>query len=324
GVLGPDWVAGRAPNDGWFMATDVWLPAAYFPNARGFERAANEFLVVGRLADGATSESATAELSAIARRAGDPGAPAASVGPLHEQIVGDTRPALLLLLGAVAMLLLIACVNVAALLVARGAQRRKEIAVRAALGAGRGRLVRHLFTESALLVAVGGGLGLVAASFLTRALRALVPVRATLPQGLGLGGPVLACGAAVTAAAALVAGLVPAWQASRSDVMGVIKAQDGRARGRLRDALVVVEGALSVVLLVAAGLLVRSASALSRVDPGFRPEPLLTAEFRLPAARYKTPEQIGQFFDQALARLRAVPAPHPAAPPPPVPFPPNH
>ncbi len=307
GVLGPDWVPGRAPNDGWFMATEVWLPAAYFPNAHGFERAAPEFLVVGRLAGGATPESATAELTAIARRADDVGATGAVVIPVHEQIVGDTRPALLLLLGAVGMLLLIACVNVAALLIARGAQRQKEIAVRAALGAGRGRLVRHLFTESALLVVAGGGLGILAASFLARVLRAIVPVGASVPGELAIDGTVLGYGVGITAVAALVAGLVPAWQASRSDLMGVIKTPDGRARGRLRDALVVAEGALSVVLLVAAGLLVRSASALAQVDPGFQPAPLLTAEFRLPAARYKTPEQMGQFFDQALAALRAIP-----------------
>jgi putative ABC transport system permease protein len=313
GVLGPDWAPGRAPNDGWFMATDVWLPATDFPNAGGFERTSYEFLVVARLADGATPAAAAAELGAIARRAGDPALTGAEVVPVHEQIAGDTRPALLLLLGAVGMLLLIASTNVAALLVARGAQRRKEIAVRAALGAGRARLVRLLFSESALIVLAGGALGVLAAAVLADALRAIVPVGASAPDRLALDRSVLAYAAAMTAAAALVAGLVPALQASRSDLMGVIKAQDVRARGRVRDALIVAEGALSVILLVAAGVLVRSAVALARVDPGFAPERVLAAELRLPPARYRTPEQIATFFDQTLARLRAIPGASAAA-----------
>jgi putative ABC transport system permease protein len=315
GVLGPEFDGNDAPANGWFMGCDAFLPISYFPNQKGLERGATEILVLGRLRPQVGLDAARTDMTLVARRL-EQAYPDTHAGrgveivPLHEQIVGDMKPALLVLLGAVGLVLMIACANVANLLLARASQRRRELAVRAALGAGRTRLFRQLLTESALLAFLGGALGVLVGNW-GIALLATVAPPGVLPGSVALDSRVMAFALALTAATGLCFGLVPALQASRPDLEGVLK-EAGRggsdARGhRFRDALVVAEVTLSLVLLVGAGLLLRSAVALRHADLGFRPDHLLTAEFRLPPAKYPEPRAIAAFLRQALERIRAVP-----------------
>ena len=316
GVLGPEFDGDEVPANGWFMGSDVLLPAPYFPNRKGLARGETEMLVIGRLRPGVRLEQARTDLSLVARRL-EQAYPETHAGrgveivPLHEQIVGPMKPALVVLLGAVGLVLLIACANVANLLLARASHRRRELAVRAALGAGRGRLLRQLLTESALLAALGGLLGVLSGHWALPLLLALSPPGTVPAAALSIDGRVLAFALALTAATGLFFGLVPAVQASRPDLQGVLKqagrGDSGAVGHRLRDALVVCEVTLSLVLLVGAGLLVRSALALQSAPLGFRPDHLLTLEFRLPPSRYPQPRDIAAFFRETLDRLRAVP-----------------
>ena len=316
GVVGPEFEGGRAPFDGWFMGTEVWLPVADFPNANGLARGQSELLVAARLRPHTTVAAAQADLSLVARHL-EQAYPdtharrAVVVMPLHEQLVADVRPALLILLGAVGLVLLIACANVANLLLARASHRQRELALRSALGAGRRRLVAQLLTESMVLALAAGVLGAALGSFALRGLVALVPASAGLPANLGIDRTVLAFTAGLSLLTGMVFGLLPAWQASRPDLVAVLReggrSVGGAARRRFRDGLVVAEIALSLVLLVGAGLLLRSVSALQGADPGFRTDRLLTMEFRLPPARYPQPAQMAAFFRAILERMRAVP-----------------
>ena len=315
GVLGPDFDGGNAPAHGWFMGCDVFLPISYFPNKKGLARGETEILVLGRLRSGVDASRAGTDMAVVARRL-EQAYPDTHAGrgveivPLHEQIVGSFKPALLVLLGAVGLVLLIACANVANLLLARASRRRRELAVRAALGAGRTRLLRQLLTESAVLALLGGALGLLVGHWGLALLMSLAPA-GVLPGSLTLDGRVMAFALVLTAATGVCFGLVPALQASRADLDGVLKEAgrggSGSAGHRFRDVLVVAEVTLSLVLLVGAGLLLRSAVALQRAELGFRPDHVLTAEFRLPPARYPEPRVIAAFFRQTLERLRAVP-----------------
>jgi putative ABC transport system permease protein len=315
GVLDPDFEPGQAPFDAWFMGTEVFLPAPYFPNKKGLARGETELLVIGRLRPGTTAEEAQADLSVVARRL-EQAYPETHAGRgvqvvgMHEQIVGPIKPALLVLLGAVGLVLLIACANVANLLLARASGRRRELAVRAALGAGRTRLLRQLLTESALLAAAGGALGLLVGHWGLSFLVAVAPPN-TLPATVAIDGRVLAFAFALTAATGVLCGAGPAIHASRADVDGVLKEAgrggSGSVGHRFRDGLVVAEVTLSLVLLIGAGLLVRSALALQRADPGFRADHVLTAEFRLPPSKYAEPRAIAAFLRQARERLQAVP-----------------
>ena len=315
GVLGPEFDGGHAPSNGWFMGTDVFLPVSYFPNKRGLARGETEILVLGKLRPGLSLDEARTDMTLVARRL-EQAYPDTHAGrgveivPLHEQIVGDMRPALLVLLGAVGLVLLIACANVANLLLARASRRRRELAVRAALGAGRSRLFRQLLTESVLLALTGGALGLLVGHW-GLALLATVAPPGVLPDSVTLDGRMTWFAFALTAATGLGFGLVPALQASRPDLDGVLKeaGRGGSGAGghRFRDALVVAEATLSLVLLVGAGLLLRSAVALQHAELGLRTDHLLTAEFRLPPAKYPEPRVIAAFFRQTLERIRAVP-----------------
>ncbi len=272
--------------------------------------------VVGRLARGVPRASADAEVQSILvrlkRQYGDKeGSVGGSVVSLHEDLVGSARPALVVLLGAVTLLLLIACSNVANIVLARGTARQREIAIRAALGAGRLRLVRQLLTESAVLAAVGGGLGLLLA------LAAMAPLRAMVPSGLLVGSRlaldtrVLLFTAAISMASGTLFGLFPALQLARRDVIGTLKETGrgvtGSRANRTRSLLVVTEIALAAVLLLGAGLLIRSFERLLSVPQGFEPDGLITGRLTLPAGRYPEPSARLSTVEGMLEKVRALP-----------------
>lgn len=289
---------------------------------------------IARLKPGVTLQQAQAELQIIAERT-QPGRPTATargeggeggegegrggsaltlVG-LHEQVVGDVKGALLVLLGAVALVLLIACANVANLLLARAAARQREMAVRAALGAGRWRIARELLAESVLLSLAGGGLGLWLAFW---GVRALAPWSgASLPamHGIGIDGWVLAFTLGVSALTGLAFGLAPAVQAWRADVSATLKeagrGDTGGRRPGLRHLLVVSQVALALVLLIGAGLLIKSLARLMDVHPGFQAEGVLTLQVTLPEGQSSS--QNVHFVEQVVERLQALPGVQAAA-----------
>ncbi len=231
---------------------------------------------------------------------------------LHDRIVANTRSALLILLGAVGLVLLIACANFANLLLARAAGRRQEVVIRAALGAGRWRLIRQMLTESTLLAVLGGAGGLLLAKWGVDLLTALQPANLPRLSTIGIDGWVLGFTLGVSLLTGLVFGLIPALSASKLDVNEALK-EGGRAstggiiRHRVRSLLVVSEIALALVLLIGAGLLIKSIWTLRTVDPGFNPENLLTMRIELPETRYKEiPKQI-QFRERALEAVSSIP-----------------
>ena len=273
---------------------------------------------VGRLKPGVSREQADAELKTIEARISedDPRHSkgySAEVIPVREQLVGNVRPALWLLLGAVGFVLLIACANVANLLLARAASREKEIAVRTALGARRSRIVRQLMTESVLLAALGGVCGLALAWWGIQALVAISPRDLVNLQGVGLNMTVLGWTLGIALLTGILFGLVPALEATRVDLNDTLKeggksgsGQSARSRS-LRGALVVTEVALALVLLVSAGLLVKSFARLRNIDTGFRQENILTFVVPVPVTKYKEDSQFVNFFRQAEERIRALP-----------------
>ena len=231
---------------------------------------------------------------------------------LYDRVVANTRPSLLILFGAVGLVLLIACANFANLLLARAAGRRQEIVIRSALGASRGRLIRQMLTESTLLAVLGGAAGLLLAKWGIDLLTALKPTNLPHLSSVGIDEWVLAFTLGVSILTGVLFGLVPALGASRLDVNEELK-EGGRAstggirRHRARSLLVVSEMALALVLLIAAGLLIKSLWRLRAIDPGFSPENLLTMRIELPEARYKEiPKQI-QFRDRALEAVNTIP-----------------
>jgi len=295
--------------------TDVWVPLA-LPD--DFRQARNSFALyaVGRLRPGVTLERAQAEMSAIAKRLETQYPTLRDLGvnlvALPEQIVGKSlRTALWIMLGAVGAVLLIGCANVANLLLSRAAVREREVGVRLALGASRGRLVRQLLTESVLLAAVGGALGVALAWAGLRLLIGLAPADVPRLDEVRIDGLVLAVTSAVALATGIVFGLVPALQASRPELAEALR--DGRGgtasrRGhRLRRLLAAGQVALVVVLLTGAGLLIRSFVQLQQVRLGFRPDHLLTMQLSLPGAKYQTPQQRIAFFERVVERVRALP-----------------
>jgi predicted permease len=272
---------------------------------------------VAQLAPGVTvargSEAARTAVRQVALRT--PGASQnvdAWVRPYIDSIVGNSRQRLFVLLGAVAFVLVIACVNVANLLLARGTVRAREIAIRAALGAGRGRIVRQLLAESLVLALGGGVLGVAVAYGLIRGLVALGPDDVARLDQARVNGVVLAFTFGVAFLTSIVIGLVPAFR-SASPVLQSTLRDGGRGvsgaahRDRLRASLVTAEVALAVTLLTAAGLLIRTANSLQRVDPGFNPRHVITSRLLLPAARYSDPAQIVRTFERILADARKVP-----------------
>jgi putative ABC transport system permease protein len=289
----------------WVLPDDWWIPRGRFMS------------VIARLKPDVSVQAAQAQMSAIASGLTaefpqfDTGW-AVMVRPLREELSGDVRPALFVLAGAVAFVLLIACANVANLLLARGAARQRELAIRAALGAARARVMRQLLTESLVLGLAGGALGLLIAKWGLDLMLALSPVDLANANHIQLSYPVLAFTATVSIVTAIVCGFVPSFEASRADVQDAIKDGSrqvgaGARQRRLRQAFVVSEIALAVVLLVGAGLMLRSFATLRAVNPGFNSHDVLTMRVVLPGIKYDQPAKATRFFEAALQRIREIP-----------------
>jgi putative ABC transport system permease protein len=294
----------------------AWLPIDYDGNFVSKQRGAWFLNVIARLKPGVTPEQSAAEVETIGRNLARQYPDSdAEIGmttfPLREAMVHDIRRAVLVLLGAVGFVLLIACANVANLLLARAAAREPEMAVRTALGAGRGRLVRQLLTESVILAIVGAGFGLLLAVWGVAFLTGLKPQGIPRLENVRIDGTVILFTMALAVITGVLFGLVPAFTATRGLSASLKESARGsvthRGASRVRGALVVAELALAVMLLAGAGLLMRSFVKLQAVDPGFRPEQALTFELTLPDARYAADAQRIAFFDQLLPRLRALP-----------------
>ena len=295
----------------------LWTPLSNDPADRHSQsRRARALSVIGRLRAGASPAQAQQEMSAIAEglAAEYPDSHAgwgAQLASAHEQLVRTVRPALLVVFAAVGFLLLIVCANVANLMLARLASRRREIAVRAALGAGRLQLLRQLLTESAVLALTGGALGLLVALATVRLVQSL-PAR-SLPRAadVRVDAAVLLFTVGLSLAVAALFGLLPAFQISRSSLRDAVNESSGATRGpaslRLLNGLVVLEVAVALVLLVGAGLMTRSFADLMRVRPGFDPERVLAAQIHLPQSAYRTGADRVRFFEELVARTRVLP-----------------
>jgi len=300
----------------------VWLPITIDQEMHDAWRG-RSMTVVARLAPEVTLAQARDEMARLHADLGRE-LPAYNTGwttnvfPLPADLVRDVRPALTVLMGAVALLLLVACANVANLLLARALSREREVAIRSALGAGPARLVRQLLAESLLLGALGGVAGLLLGAWLLQGLLALLPAEVRLVSDIGLNPAVLAFTAAVSLASAVLFGLAPALQQARPSLVPALK-EGGQTRGasharrRLKAALVVSEIALSLVLTAGTGLLLRSFWRLTNVDPGFRPQGVLTVSIGLPARTYATPERQSAFIREAIARVSRLPGVESAA-----------
>ena len=300
---------------------DIWTPLSFDPNdAHGRSRKARSLSVVGRLVGGASTERAQREMTLIAARLATtyPDSNAgwsARVMSAQDQLVTTVRPALLLISAAVGFLLLIVCANMANLILARLSTRRTEIAVRAALGATRGQLVRQVLAESLLLSAGGGVLGLFVAWGTVRFVRSLPEGSLPRMQDVRIDGGVLLFALAISMVVALVVALVPALQAARSGLSDTMRAFSGTTgRGsRMLGGLVVAEVALALLLLIGAGLMTRSFATLMRVTPGFEPNNLLAVQVYLPQAKYKTPQDRSRFYMDTLHRIGELPGVRSAA-----------
>jgi putative ABC transport system permease protein len=295
----------------------LWTPLAFDPkDLHGRSRRARSLMVVGRLSTQATPEQAQEEVEVLAGRIASAHKDSnegwsARVVAAHEQLVAASRPALMMLMGAVGFLLLIVCANMANLFLARLSSRRKEIAVRSALGGSRWEIARPILAESLLLSLGGGVLGLLAALWGLRVLVALPEARLPRIEQIELDGGVLLFTTAVSIGVALLFGLLPAFHASRAEVRDNLNESAGTTGGRgarrLLNALVVVEVALALILLVGAGLMTRSFSKLLQVNPGFEPGNIVAAQVFLPATKYRERHRLVQFFESVVDRLRGAP-----------------
>ena len=297
---------------------DLWVPYAW-QNSRGEERG-NQYLgMLARMRPGTTTDQMRTDLETISARFRTAFADrytsttfswALDATPLREAMTGDVRRPLLVVMGAVVLLMLIACANVAHLSLARGAARRQEFAVRTALGAGRMRLVRQLLTESLLLGAGAGAIGVAIAVASTRGLIRLDPGMIPQLDATRVNGVVLLFALLLTVFCAMLVGVVPALRQSMASVHDAMRAGRGGAaqpRRRVRSVLVVAEVAMALVILVGAGLLTRSFLALQRVDPGFSPGPTLTFSVTLPRARYDSAAKMIAFHDRLQGQLATLP-----------------
>ena len=310
-------VVGVMPADFEFPGrTEVWAPLTM--DTQNWQQRGGHYLGgVGRLKDGVTLAAAQADLNIIAARA-EQQFPASNAGwdttlkTLQEQTVGNVRPAMITLTAAVAFVLLIACVNLANLLLSRSSSRRREMGIRSSLGAGRGRLIRQLLTESVLLGLLGAVFGLLLAKLGTGLLVNLNPNILPRAKDISLDARALAFTGAIAVLTGLLFGLAPAIHMAKTDLMASLR-DGGRGnaigfrRNRLRSVLVAGEVALALVLLSGAGLLMRSFYRLESMDPGFDPHGLMTFHVNLPGAKYKTDESQAAFYRRAVERIRAVP-----------------
>jgi putative ABC transport system permease protein len=299
-------------------AAALWYPVAAPNDPR--TRGQHSFTILGRLAPGTTMAAANREVAGIARQLETeyPGLNAkrgARVQGMAEAIVGDVRPALLVLLGSVGLVLLIVCVNVANLFLARAAARAREVAVRTALGAGRGRLARQFLTESVVVTAIGSSLGLAVAYWGSKLLVSKAPRSIPRASEIGIDGNVLLFLLALSVITAVIFGVLPALQMSKGMPIASLReggrgARGGLARRGLRQALVVSEVALAVVLVVGASLLVKSFWKMQRVDPGFLPDRMLVVQIQLPQSRYAgyaDGDRVRHFYADLYTRLAARP-----------------
>ena len=311
-------VVGVMPSDLVLIGADLWIP--WGASATDVPRGTRQFTILGRLAPGVAFEEANAELATIARQVQQTHLASfkeyegwrLTATPWAAALLQDLRPAAFLMLSAVGVVLLIACANLASLMLARATTRSREIAVRLALGAARWRIARQLLTESMLLAFFGAAAGLVLAHVGLTFSGLLIPSTfANLGLDAHINARVLAWSAGLATAAALLVGLLPALQASRTDAHETLKSE-GRsgtsgAGSRMRQVLIVVEIALSVVLLLGAGLLMRSFVNLQRVDLGFNPENVLTMRLTLPQQKYPSGEAVTAFFEDLTRRVQNVP-----------------
>ena len=316
GVMPPDFL--------WPHDVDFWIPQGLRPEVLALNQrfGTERFLAVAHLLPGVSFEAGSSWIRLLADRVRSGGGQAAAVVdnyqwslaaiPFVNLVAGETRTPLLVLLGAVAFVLLIACSNIAGLLLARASTRAREFAVRAALGAGQRQLLRSVFAESLVIALLGGVAGLALASFTMVVLIALAPESANAGLQTQLNTNVLLFCAAASLTSALLFGVAPAWQISRIGPSGVLKT-DGNAstsgprRQRARSILVVAETALALILLIAGGLFLRSFVKLQRVNPGFDSTGVMTAAFWLPERSYATTEKVNAFFQTVLDRLQTSP-----------------
>ncbi|HEY7180154.1 MAG TPA: ABC transporter permease, partial [Blastocatellia bacterium] len=299
GVMPPDF---KFPE-----VADLWVPLAI--DTREWDRNDHGWDAIARLKPGVTLERAQSDITAVARRIEEQN-PVTNEGigvnliPLRENLSGDYRKALLILMGVVGLVLLIACVNVANLLLARASSRGKEVAVRTALGAGRWRIFRQLLTESVLLGLMGGALGCGLAVWGLDLLLAAIPIDLPFWMKFNLDGRVLGFTAGMTLLTGVIFGAAPALQASKVDLNEALKdvgrSSLGAGRHRTLRSLVVAEVALSLVLLIGAGLMMRSFMRLQHTNPGLNPENLLTLSLDLPVAKYNTSEKRQAFYKELL------------------------
>jgi putative ABC transport system permease protein len=295
--------------------TEMWVPLGFSPQ-RKQQRGSFSLKAVGRMKPGVTIEQARADMGAIADHLQEQYQYMAGYGvnlvPLHEQVTGKVRAALLVLLGAVGFVLLIACANVANLLLARAAVREREMAIRTALGAKRVRIVRQLLTESALLAVLGGVAGLLIAIWGLKILVAVSPSDIPRLDQIGVDARVTAFTFGVSLLTGFIFGLVPALHASKPDLNESLK-EGGRGStggvhgSRIRNLLVVSEIALSLVLLIGAGLMIRSFIRLQTFDLGFNPTNLVTMRVQLPGSKYNQEPQFVSFFQQLFQRIESAP-----------------
>src|SRR5436190_11158661 len=294
----------------------IWVPLAF--SAEDAASRGNHYLeVIGRMKPGVTLEQTRAEMATIMARLAqqypeDNTRIGTVVNPLHEEIVGDMKPALLVLLGAVAFVLLIACANVANLLLARAAARHKEIALRLALGADRARLTKQLLVESVMLSLLGGTVGLAFAYAGLQVLMRFIPPDVAHAEGIAIDARVLGFTLLIALVTGLIFGLAPASQASNFNLNDTLK-ESGRDSGagvrgkRLRSSLVIAEIAVSVILLVGAGLLINSFMHLRNLDPGFRADHLLALNVDLSEVKYPDTARRTAFFDEVVRRVQPLP-----------------